>query len=204
MLNKAALPSLLVLVCGWPGAAFAGSTSRAPVYWSVAPEDRQERDPALFRSVMLRAHNDARREVGQRPLRWNERLAADALRYASELARTRRFQHSREPRGVTPQGENLWMGSTGYFRYSEMVSSWTDEKRNFRRAALPKFSTTGRWSDVGHYTQIIWHSTTDVGCAIAVSQSDEYLVCRYTTPGNVYGRDPLGGDEPTPPIIARR
>src|SRR3546814_19231702 len=67
-----------------------------------------------------------------------------------------------------------------------MVRSWTDEKRYFRRAALPKFSTTGRWSDVGHYTQIIWHSTTDVGCAIAVSQSDEYLVCRYTTPGNDY------------------
>src|SRR3546814_6362488 len=89
------------------------------------------------------------------------------------------------------------MGSTGYFSYAEMVRSWTDEKRYFRRAALPKFSTTGRWSDVGHYTQIIWHSTTDVGCAIAVSQSDEYLVCRYTTPGNVYGRDPLGGDEPT-------
>src|SRR3546814_4334938 len=77
------------------------------------------------------------------------------------------------------------MGSTGYFSYAEMVRSWTDEKRYFRRAALPKFSTTGRWSDVGHYTQIIWHSTTDVGCAIAVSQSDEYLVCRYTTPGNV-------------------
>src|SRR3546814_1030642 len=122
---------------------------------------------------MLRAHNAARREAGQQPLRWNEGLAADALRYASELARTRRFQHSREPRGATPQGENLWMGSTGYFSYAEMVRSWTDEKRYFRRAALPKFSTTGRWSDVGHYTQIIWHSTTDVGCAIAV-RSEEH------------------------------
>src|SRR3546814_3703766 len=76
-----------------------------------------------------------------------------------------------------------------------MVRSWTDEKRYFRRAALPKFSTTGRWSDVGHYTPIIWHSTTAVGCVIAVSQSDEYLVCRYTTPGIVYGRDPLGRAE---------
>src|SRR3546814_8624879 len=105
MLNKAALPFLLVLAGGWSGVAFASSTSRPPVYWSVAPEDRQERDPALFRSVMLRAHNAARREAGQQPLRWNERLAADALRYASELARTRRFQHSREPRGATPRSE---------------------------------------------------------------------------------------------------
>src|SRR3546814_2694928 len=82
MLNKAALPFLLGLVGGWSGVAFASSASRPPVYWSVAPEDRQERDPALFRSVMLRAHNAARREAGQQPLRWNERLAADALRYA--------------------------------------------------------------------------------------------------------------------------
>src|SRR3546814_7390813 len=71
MLNKAALPFLLVLAGGWSGVAFASSTSRPPVYWSVAPEDRQERDPALFRSVMLRAHNAARREAGQQPLRWN-------------------------------------------------------------------------------------------------------------------------------------
>src|SRR3546814_10715064 len=153
MLNKAALPFLLVLAGGWSGVAFASSTSRPPVYWSVAPEDRQERDPALFRSVMLRAHNAARREAGQQPLRWNEGLAADALRYASELARTRRFQHSTEPRGAPPQGEPLWMGSTGYFSYAEMVRSWTDEKRYFRRDAYPNFSTTGRWRDVGHYTQ---------------------------------------------------
>src|SRR3546814_17060541 len=83
-----------------------------------------------------------------------------------------------------------------------MVRSWTDEKRYFRRAALPKFSTTGRWSDVGHYPKIIWHSTTDVGCAIAVSQSDEYLVCRYTKPGNVYGRAHSGGDAQTAPTTA--
>lgn len=173
---------------------------RPPVYWDEAPAEEQERGASVFRSVLLKRHNDARRAAGQRPLRWNATLAADAQRYANQLARTRVFKHSREPRGATPQGENLWMGSSGYFSYDEMIGSWTNEKRWFRRAAMPKVSTTGRWADVAHYTQIIWHSTTDVGCAIADNRKDEYLVCRYGPPGNVYGRDPLGGDEPPKPV----
>ena len=171
-----------------------------PTYWDEAPAELQPRGAAMFQSVMMKRHNAARRAVGQKPLRWNARLAADAQRYANQLARTRVFKHSREPRGATPQGENLWMGSSGYFSYDEMAASWIDEKRWFRRAALPKVSTTGRWADVAHYTQVIWHSTTDVGCAIGDNGKDEYLVCRYGPPGNVYGRDPLGGDDPPAPV----
>ena len=171
-----------------------------PVYWDEAPDEKQEWGGSLFRSVMMKRHNDARRAVGQRPLRWNTALAADAQRYANQLARTRVFQHSKEPRGRTPQGENLWRGSSGYFSYDEMIGSWVKEKRWFRRAAMPRVSSTGRWADVAHYTQIIWHSTTDVGCAIGDNGRDEYLVCRYGPPGNVYGRDPLGGDEPPKPV----
>jgi hypothetical protein len=170
------------------------------VYWDEAPAELQPRGAALLQSVMMKRHNAARRAVGQRPLRWNARLAADAKRYADQLARTRLFKHSRAPRGATPQGENLWMGSSGYFSYDEMAASWIDEKRWFRRAAMPKVSTTGRWADVAHYTQVIWHSTTDVGCAIGDNGKDEYLVCRYGPPGNVYGRDPLGGDDPPAPV----
>lgn len=170
-----------------------------PVYWDEAPDEPQSRGERLFQAQMLKDHNDARRAVGQSPLRWNAQLAADAARYARTLARTRIFQHSKGQRGATPQGENLWMGSIGRFSYREMVGSWVDERRWFRRAAMPRVSTTGRWADVGHYTQIVWHSTTDVGCAMADNGRDEYLVCRYSPPGNVYGRDPLGGDEPPPP-----
>jgi uncharacterized protein YkwD len=204
MLKGAALWLLPVLVVCTVGPAWAQYRDDPPRYWSVAPDRSQERGHALFRAEMLRGHNDARRAVRQPPLRWNAELAADAQRYADTLARTRTFQHSREPRGTMPEGENLWMGSSGQFSYAEMIGSWIDERRWFRRAALPRFSTTGRWSDVGHYTQIIWHRTTDVGCAMAENRTDEYLVCRYTPPGNVYGRDPLGGDDPPVPMRTGR
>ncbi|WP_214019128.1 CAP domain-containing protein [Escherichia coli] len=49
-------------------------------------------------------------------------------------------------------------------------------------------STTGHWQDVAHYTQIIWRRTSQMGCALASSARDDYLVCRYTLPGNVVGQ----------------
>ena len=57
----------------------------------------------------------------------------------------------------------------------------------FRPGVFPDVSRTGRWSDVGHYTQIIWPETQEVGCATALNASHEVLVCRYWPAGNVIG-----------------
>jgi hypothetical protein len=146
------------------------------------------RGGALLRQAMIAGHNGARAGVGVAPLRWNDRLAADAADYARTLARSGRFEHSKEPRGASPEGENLWMGTRGAYRYDEMVGGWVDERRYYRPAPTPDFSTTRRWEDVAHYTQIIWRGTTDFGCAMASNKTDDYLVCRYSPPGNVVGR----------------
>ncbi len=148
------------------------------------------RGDAQLRQAMIAGHNDARGKAGVAPLAWNAALAADALGYARELARSGRFEHSKEPRGRTPQGENLWTGTRGAYRYDEMVGHWVAEQRYYRRGPTPNFSTTGKWQDVGHYTQIIWGRTTEFGCATASNDRDDYLVCRYTPPGNVVGQLP--------------
>ena len=140
---------------------------------------------------MLETHNAARRDVGLGPVSWDASLASDADVYAQKLARSGKFEHDSQT-GVTPrQGENLWMGTAGAFDYAEMSGSWIDEKRYFREGIFPDNSTTGRWSDVGHYTQIIWHNSVRIGCAVAANTRDEYLVCRYAPAGNVVGRNPL-------------
>ena len=44
----------------------------------------------------------------------------------------------------------------------------------------------------GHYTQVVWRTTTTVGCAIAVCEdtSEQVWVCHYQPPGNWIGKKP--------------
>jgi hypothetical protein len=79
------------------------------------------------------------------------------------------------------------MGTRGYFPLEEMVSDWAAEKSMFKPGTFPQVSSTGRWEDVGHYTQIVWSDTARVGCALRSSAEYDYLVCRYASPGNVIG-----------------
>lgn len=135
----------------------------------------------------LAMHNSERAAYRVAPLAWDFGLAAAADRYASELARTERWGHS--PKSTRPgQGENLWMGTAGAYRIGDMVGGWLSERRWFRPGVFPAVSATGRWNDVGHYTQMVSSRTTRVGCAIRASARWTYLVCRYSPSGNVDGR----------------
>jgi hypothetical protein len=48
-------------------------------------------------------------------------------------------------------------------------------------------SRTGKWEDIDHYTQMVWPTTTHVGCAIFAADWG-YLICRYSQPGNKDGK----------------
>lgn len=145
------------------------------------------RGTVLLRTVLLDAQNQSRTAVKVKPLKWDDSLAADARSYAAVLARERRFAHAPQPDGPTRQGENLWAGTRDAYSVREMVDAWTRERRFYRAAPTPNFSTTANWGDVAHYTQIVWHDATAVGCALASNKDDDILVCRYSPAGNVIG-----------------
>ncbi len=69
-----------------------------------------------------------------------------------------------------------------------MIGHWVAERRDFVDRPTPAFSRTGRWEDVAHYTQIVWRNTQRIGCAMASTATDDYLVCRYSPAGNVVGQ----------------
>lgn len=158
--------------------------------WVTEPARRGvvARGEGLLRQAMLAGHNQARAAFGAAPLGWDAGLAKDARGYARQLAKTDAFRHSTGRRGTEPQGENLWTGTRLAYSYDEMIGHWLGEARAFRPGVLPAVSTTGRFEDVGHYTQIVWPATTRVGCATASSRKRDYLVCRYAVPGNVSGQ----------------
>ena len=171
-------PTCLIL------AAAAGGCAPAPV--RDMPAERRI-SAADLQSDLLAAHNPERALVGVPPLRWDPGLAASAAQHARMLAATGSLRHSTRS-ARAGQGENLWMGSRGAFAPTRMAASWTAEKAVFRRGIFPAVSRTGNWMDVGHYSQMIWPTTTRLGCAIASSRRDDFLVCRYAPAGNIDGR----------------
>ncbi|WP_310596118.1 MULTISPECIES: CAP domain-containing protein [unclassified Sphingomonas] len=145
------------------------------------------RGAALLRSAVIDSHNVARAAVGVPPIAWNDALAASAKAYADEMARTRRFEHAHQVQGPGREGENLWTGTRDAYAYPEMMGHWLAERKDFVNLPVPAASRTGTFGDVGHYTQIVWRGSTEVGCAMASNARDDYLVCRYSPPGNVVG-----------------
>lgn len=135
---------------------------------------------------ILNAHNSYREEVGVPPLSWSDSLASHAQEWANHLAADKSFEHNK-PDG---EGENLWEGTSGSYSFTQMVEGWGNEKKDFVMGKFPDVSNTGDWSDVGHYTQIVWRNTTQVGCAFAETNGNTILVCRYNPQGNVDGQQP--------------
>jgi hypothetical protein len=165
------------------GAAFlllgATSTPAARIEPGVGPVTELEQR-------LLAAHNTERARVGAAPLQWDPALASSAASYGPTLASLDRLVHS--PRAGRPgQRENLWMGSRGAYSAEQMVGSWIAERALLKPGTYPFVSATGRWEDVSHYTQLVWASTTRVGCAVHSSPKTDFLICRYSPPGNKDG-----------------
>ena len=135
---------------------------------------------------LLAAHNRERALVGAPPLQWDAELAAHAASYGATLASLRRLIHS--PRDGRPhERENLAMAWHGTMTPEQLVGMWSSEKRMLQPGLFPAVSRTGQWEDVAHYTQMVWPTTTRVGCAIFDADWD-YLICRYSPPGNIDGK----------------
>lgn len=162
-------------------ASDGGSLSKREV-WDGRRADNQSN----FRSRLLNAHNAERQRLGMMPLVWDDTLAQHAQAWSAELARRGAFEHS--PANQRPgEGENLFTGTADAYTLEAMIGGFIGEKKDFRPGTFPNVSQTGRWSDVSHYTQIIWRSTTRVGCGLATRNGRDWLTCRYSPPGNVVG-----------------
>ncbi|KAI8995557.1 CAP domain-containing protein [Trametes punicea] len=127
----------------------------------------------------LQAHNSVRAQHGAAPLTWSDDLAAKAQEWANNCV----FQHSGGKLG--PFGENLAAGTGSSYGFQAAIKSWTDEVSQYD-PNNPQPS---------HFTQVVWKSTTQVGCAMqscngifaASFGPAKFFVCEYSPQGNVIG-----------------
>ncbi|HBL23649.1 MAG TPA: hypothetical protein DDZ40_05990 [Deltaproteobacteria bacterium] len=137
---------------------------------------------------LLATHNAARAEAGVGPLVWSGSLALYAQKWADHLASTGcRLEH-RPYSGTWKQkyGENLFMGTAGRYSVTDAVAAWRSEKSAYHGEAIDM----SNFYAYGHYTQLIWRSTTGVGCAGVECGGNMIVVCNYDPPGNIVGSTP--------------
>ena len=143
---------------------------------------------------ILDAHNSYRSEVGIPALTWSNNLAQFAQNWANELATNRGCKMQHRPHDDNDPwkqkyGENIyWAGGTNWTpTVLDAVADWGTEKKDFNSDT----KSCNNGAGCGHYTQMIWKNTTQVGCGVATcADGNVIVVCNYNPPGNFTGENP--------------
>jgi uncharacterized protein YkwD len=132
-----------------------------------------------FATGMLAAHNSIRARLHIAPLTWSDKLAEHAQSWADALLARGLFVHSK-----SPFGENLFKISGAHASPGLVVDDWASEAQEY------DYRTNHCRKVCGHYTQIVWAATREVGCGVARDTRNEIWVCNYDPPGNWVGKRP--------------
>jgi pathogenesis-related protein 1 len=132
---------------------------------------------------LLNVHNQVRAEVGVSALAWSPSLAHYAQNWSNHLSSTICNLQHRQP---NQYGENIFMGTQGAYQAKDAVFSWAAEKKDYHGGVL----TQSNWHPAGHYTQVVWRNTQQVGCGKSLCGGNMILVCNYQPAGNMMGQKP--------------
>jgi len=133
-------------------------------------------DLEKFRQDSLRAHNAYRSKHGVPALKLSDKINAVAQEWADYLIANDAWQHS----GNKKYGENLYIsiGSSAQEQGQRSVDSWYSEIKDY------KFENPGYSQETGHFTQVVWKGSTELGVGVGQKGSKVVVVANYSPPGN--------------------
>jgi uncharacterized protein YkwD len=182
------LPALLCTIacCGPRGGAV--EPTAAPDAADVSPAKESGRSPGTRAQPslppaslnVLDAHNRYRADHCAPPLEWSSVLAAAAQGWADELRdQGCAFAHSRSTRF----GENLFFAAPSSAESgARAVETWYSERGSY------DFARPGFSMQTGHFSQVVWRGTRELGCGAAQCNGGDLWVCNYLPAGNVRGQ----------------
>ncbi|KAJ8386717.1 hypothetical protein AAFF_G00166660 [Aldrovandia affinis] len=162
---------------------------------------------ASFETEFVDTHNAYRRKHGAPPLALSRDLCRSAQSWADYLLSIKTLKHSQ-----TGVGENLyyaWSSNPNKLTGKEAVDAWYSEIKDYN------FSRPGFKSGTGHFTQVVWKDSKEVGVGLATDGNTVFVVGQYSPAGNISSGDyfnknvlPAGtysrDDEPQRPSVNAR
>jgi len=151
----------------------------------TVPSNTGSNIPQAQAQAALDFNNAKRHDVGVAPLQWSTKLAAAAQNWASHLANDEgcKLIHTQN----NSYGENLFAGQGAPYTALSAMQNWYGEIAKYHYGVL----TDSNWYATGHYTQMIWQNTTEVGLGKATcSGGVTVIVAEYNPPGNYMGEKP--------------
>lgn len=167
---------------------------------SIAGSGQQHTAGRIDPGQILSEHNSVRARIGLRPLSWSSPLANFSQQWANRLNQTNGCHMKHRPHhgaNKTEFGENLFWGSplrwtdgtTEVQKISsrEVVREWAEEARYYNYHT----NSCQPGQQCGHYTQMVWRNTKQVGCGVSICpDKSQVWVCSYNPPGNWVGEKP--------------
>ncbi|KFZ46955.1 Serotriflin, partial [Antrostomus carolinensis] len=136
--------------------------------------------------LIVDKHNTLRRGVkptasNMLKMEWSLPAAKNAQKWANRCI----LRHSPPSmrRTNVQCGENLFM-SSGPFLWPNVIQAWYNEEKDFEYGTGAK----RQGAVIGHYTQVVWYNSYQVGCALSFCPNSTYkyfYVCQYCPAGNL-------------------
>ena len=135
-------------------------------------------DLETVRKNILENHNYHRKRHQVGSLVRSSDLESIAQSYSQTLASTGKFAHSGNKYNGDYMGENLYMSFGSIITGTDASQMWYDEKE------LYDFNNQGFSMDTGHFTQLVWKGSKQLGCGASCSNYGCYITCNYYPAGN--------------------
>jgi len=139
-----------------------------------------------FIQTVLETHNKYRAKHGAPPLKLSPDLCKVSQAWVNTLAKKDKMEHS-----MSGYGENCFWGSNDVKEGNVPVETWYSEVKDF------DFKRGDYVKGTGHFTQVVWKESKELGVAKALSKSGAtYVICTYEPAGNFQGIFPANVGKP--------
>ncbi|KAI4820577.1 hypothetical protein KUCAC02_028550 [Chaenocephalus aceratus] len=132
---------------------------------------------ASFQKEFQETHNAYRAKHGAPQMTFNSEMCASAQKWADHLLSISSLKHS-----GTKDGENIYYMSSSAGSNptgKEAVDSWYSEIKDYN------WSSPGFNDNTGHFTQVVWKESSEMGVGLATDGKTVFVVGQYRPTGNM-------------------